>query len=92
VIASLRLVHEVSLLHFSGRVETFSRLIINAEGEDSLKRGTFTTEQLKQGYDKALASGFILTVTLVFHPLVEIGANFQSVGYKFTLVLPFRIK
>ena len=35
----------------------FSRLIIKAEGEDSHKRGTFTTEQLKQGYDKALASG-----------------------------------
>jgi len=35
----------------------FSRLIIKAEGEDSHKRGTFTTEQLKQGYDKAIASG-----------------------------------
>ena len=35
----------------------FSRLIIKSEGEDSHKRGTFTTEQLKQGYDKALASG-----------------------------------
>ena len=35
----------------------FSRLIIKAEGEDSHKRGTFTTEQLKRGYDKALASG-----------------------------------
>ena len=35
----------------------FSRLIIKAEGEDSHKRGTFTNEQLKWGYDKALASG-----------------------------------
>ncbi len=35
----------------------FSRLIIKAEGEDSHKRGTFTAEQLKRGYDKALASG-----------------------------------
>ncbi|MBT4567074.1 MAG: tyrosine-type recombinase/integrase [Marinovum sp.] len=35
----------------------FSRLIIKAEGEDSHKRGTFTTEQLKQGYDKAITSG-----------------------------------
>ena len=35
----------------------FSRLIIKAEGEDSHKRGTFTTEQLKQGCDKALSSG-----------------------------------
>ena len=35
----------------------FSRLIIKAEGEDSHERGTFTNEQLKQGYEKALASG-----------------------------------
>jgi integrase len=35
----------------------FSRLIIKAEGEDSHKRGTFTNEQLKQGYEKALVSG-----------------------------------
>ena len=35
----------------------FSRLIIKAEGEDSHKRGTFTNDQLKWGYDKALASG-----------------------------------
>ena len=34
----------------------FSRLIIKAEGEDSHKRGTFTNEQLKQGYQIALAS------------------------------------
>ena len=35
----------------------FSRLIIKAEGEDSHKRGTFTHDQLKEGYEKALASG-----------------------------------
>ena len=35
----------------------FSRLFIKGEGEDSHKRGTFTNEQLKWGYDKALASG-----------------------------------
>ncbi len=35
----------------------FSRLIIKGEGDDSFKRGVFTNEQLKQGYDKALASG-----------------------------------
>ena len=34
----------------------FSRLMIKAEGEDSHKRGTFTNEQLKQGYQIALAS------------------------------------
>ena len=34
----------------------FSRLFIKGEGEDSHKRGTFTNEQLKWGYDKALAS------------------------------------
>ena len=35
----------------------FSRLLIKGEGEDSHKRGTFTNEQLRWGYDKALASG-----------------------------------
>ena len=34
----------------------FARLIIKAEGEDSHKRGTFTNQQLKKGYEKALAS------------------------------------
>jgi len=34
----------------------FSRLIIKAEGEDSHKRGTFTHDQLKEGYEKALGS------------------------------------
>ena len=34
----------------------FCRLFIKGEGEDSHKRGTFTNEQLKWGYDKALAS------------------------------------
>ena len=35
----------------------FSRLFIKGEGEDSHKRGTFANDQLKWGYDKALASG-----------------------------------
>ena len=35
----------------------FSRLFIRGEGEDTHKRGTFTNDQLKWGYDKALASG-----------------------------------
>ena len=34
----------------------FTRLIIRNEGQDAFKRGTFTHEQLKDGYDKALAS------------------------------------
>ena len=34
----------------------FTRLIIRNEGQDAHKRGTFTNEQLKQGYDKAVAS------------------------------------
>ena len=35
----------------------FSRLIIKREGDDSFKRGVFTNEQLKQGYNKAINSG-----------------------------------
>jgi integrase len=35
----------------------FSRRFIKGEGEDSHKRGTFANDQLKWGYDKALASG-----------------------------------
>jgi len=35
----------------------FTKLIIRNEGQDALKRGTFTNEQLKQGYDTAIASG-----------------------------------
>ena len=34
----------------------FSRLIIKGEGDDSFKRGVFTHDQLKQGYDKAINS------------------------------------
>ena len=35
----------------------FSRLFIKGEGQDAHKRGTFTLDQLKQGYDHALSSG-----------------------------------
>ena len=35
----------------------FTRLIIRNEGDDVSKRGTFTNEQLKRGYDKAINSG-----------------------------------
>ena len=34
----------------------FTRLFIRNEGNDVFKRGTFTNEQLKRGYDKALSS------------------------------------
>jgi len=34
----------------------FTRLIIRNEGDDVSKRGTFTNEQLKEGYDKAVNS------------------------------------
>ncbi|MDA9206345.1 tyrosine-type recombinase/integrase [Planktomarina temperata] len=34
----------------------FNRLFIRNEGNDVFKRGTFTNEQLKRGYDKALSS------------------------------------
>ena len=34
----------------------FSRMIIKGEGEDSLKRGVFSNDQLQLGYDKALSS------------------------------------
>lgn len=35
----------------------FSRLYIKNEGQDVQKRGTFTLDQLKQGYDHAFSSG-----------------------------------
>ena len=35
----------------------FTRLIIRNEGQDASKKGTFTNEQLKDGYEKAIASG-----------------------------------
>ena len=59
----------------------FSRLIIKAEGEDSHKRGTFTNEQLKEGYDKALASGS--QVKLLMPLLGETGCRLaEIVGLK----------
>ena len=35
----------------------FSRLFIKGEGQDAHKRGTFTLDQRKQGYEHALSSG-----------------------------------
>ena len=42
----------------------FSRLFIKGEGEDSHKRGTFNNEQLKAGYDKALAYGSVVKLLM----------------------------
>ena len=55
----------------------FSRLFIKGEGEDSHKRGTFNNEQLKAGYDKALASGS--TVKLLMPLLGETGCRLSEI-------------
>jgi integrase len=59
----------------------FSRLFIKGEGEDSHKRGTFANEQLKWGYDKALASGS--QIKLLMPILGETGCRLaEIVGLK----------
>jgi integrase len=59
----------------------FSRLFIKGEGEDSHKRGTFINEQLKWGYDKALASGS--QIKLLMPLLGETGCRLaEIVGLK----------
>jgi integrase len=59
----------------------FSRLFIKGEGEDSHKRGTFTNEQLKWGYDKALAAGS--QIKLLMPLLGETGCRLaEIVGLK----------
>ena len=55
----------------------FSKLFIKGEGEDSHKRGTFTNEQLRAGYDKALASGS--TVKLLMPLLGETGCRLSEI-------------
>jgi len=55
----------------------FSRLFIKGEGEDSHKRGTFSNEQLKWGYDKALASGS--QIKLLMPLLGETGCRLAEV-------------
>jgi integrase len=65
-----------------GKRNPFSRLFIKGEGEDSHKRGTFTNEQLKWGYDKALASGS--QIKLLMPLLGETGCRLaEIVGLKF---------
>jgi integrase len=59
----------------------FSRLFIKGEGEDSHKRGTFNNDQLKQGYDKARASGS--QIKLLMPLLGETGCRLaEIVGLK----------
>ena len=59
----------------------FSRLFIKGEGEDTHKRGTFTNEQLKWGYDKALGSG--CQIKLLMPLLGETGCRLaEIVGLK----------
>lgn len=55
----------------------FTRLMIQGEGEDKHKRGTFTNDQLKQGYDKALASGS--TIKLLMPLLGETGCRLAEI-------------
>ena len=55
----------------------FTRLFIRNEGDDIFKRGTFTKEQLKLGYAKALASGS--TVKLLMPLLGETGCRMAEI-------------
>jgi len=55
----------------------FSRLFIKGEGQDAHKRGTFTLEQLKQGYDHALSSGS--QVKLLMPLLGETGCRLAEI-------------
>ena len=55
----------------------FTRLIIRNEGQDASKRGTFTNEQLKDGYDKAIASGS--QVKLLMPLLGETGCRLAEI-------------
>ncbi len=55
----------------------FTRLIIRHEGKDASKRGTFTLEQLKDGYYKAIASGS--QVKLLMPLLGETGCRLAEI-------------
>ena len=61
----------------------FTRLIIRNEGDDVSKRGTFTNEQLKRGYDKAVSSGS--QIKLLMPLLGETGCRLaEIVGLELT--------
>ena len=55
----------------------FTRIIIRNEGHDAQKRDTFTHEQLKDGYDKAIASGS--QVKLLMPLLGETGCRLAEI-------------
>ena len=55
----------------------FTKLFIQNEGADVFKRGTFTNDQLKWGYDKALFSGS--TVKLLMPILGETGCRLAEI-------------
>jgi len=55
----------------------FTKLFIQNEGADVFKRGTFTNDQLKWGYDKALSSGS--TVKLLMPLLGETGCRLAEI-------------
>ena len=55
----------------------FTKLIIRNEGDDVAKRGTFTNEQLKRGYDKAVNSGS--QVKLLMPLLGETGCRLAEI-------------
>ena len=55
----------------------FSRLFIKGEGQDAYKRGTFTLDQLKQGYEHALSSGS--QVKLLMPLLGETGCRLAEI-------------
>ena len=55
----------------------FTRLIIRREGQDVFKRGTFTNEQLKDGYDHAMATGS--QVKLLMPLLGETGCRLAEI-------------
>ena len=67
----------------------FTRLIIRNEGQDASKRGTFTNEQLKQGYEKAIASGSNVKLLMrVLHDRFRL----LDTGDKDTCRLPVRVQ
>ena len=55
----------------------FSRLYIKNEGQDVQKRGTFTLDQLKQGYDHAFSSGS--QIKLLMPMLGETGCRLAEI-------------
>ena len=56
----------------------FSRLFIKGEGQDVNKRGTFSLDQLKQGYEHALSSGS--QVKLLMPLLGETGCRLAEIA------------